>query len=104
MRKVAFGFIAVQYSLGFTSLVFALPRKVKVQVSFAPPTPNSTLLYYRRQLWCTSSRLISFHLSDVPELPEEVEAVVCDAGDLAEGELVFSFSTTTQKRDDRSRR
>jgi len=25
--------------------------------------------------------------SDVPELPEEVEAIVCDAGDLAEGEM-----------------
>ena len=28
---------------------------------------------------------IHFPLSDVPELPEEVEAIVCDAGDLAEG-------------------
>ena len=31
--------------------------------------------------------LFPFGFSDVPELPEEVEAVVCDAGDLAEGEI-----------------
>ena len=36
-----------------------------------------------------------FPLSDVPELPEEVEAVVCDAGDLAEGELRFFPSYQT---------
>ena len=79
--------------------MFVLPRKVKVQVSFAllPRTGNPTMLHYRHQL-CAGSQLISFHLSDVPELPEEVEAVVCDAGDLAEGELCL-FPSYQQNHD-----
>ena len=69
MHKIALGFIVAQcraivfvHRLRFTSLVFVLARKVKVQVSFAllPHTANPTMLYnplQTRQLWCTISQL-----------------------------------------------
>ena len=58
MHKNALGFIVAQcraivfvHRLRFTSLVFVLARKVKVQVSFAllPHTANPTMLYYPLQ-------------------------------------------------------
>ena len=58
MHKIALGFIVAQcraivfvHRLRFTSLVFVLARKVKVQVSFAllPHTANPTMLYYPLQ-------------------------------------------------------
>ena len=76
--------------------MFVLARKVKVQVSFAllPHTANPAMLYYPLERpptvvlnFSPFLDLFPFWLSDVPELPEEVEAVVCDAGDLAEGEI-----------------
>ena len=102
MQKVAFGFVSVQHSLGSPRL--CLCCRVRWRFKFllhfclAPAIPQCSTIDTN-----CAPVLISFHLSDVPELPEEVEAVVCDAGDLAEGELCL-FPSYQQNRDSWSQR